>query len=729
MIGRTVSHYRILSQLGAGGMGVVYRAEDIRLGREVAVKFVSDDYIHDEQALQRLRSEARAASALNHPNICTIFDVGEDDGHPFLVMELMKGQTLRDKLSAGPLKVHHLVDIGIEIADALHSTHSDGIIHRDVKPGNIFLTERGHVKILDFGLAKLTPRFVGANTTAITVDQTMAGMTLGTISYMSPEQATGEDLDGRTDLFSLGVVLYESATGRHPFPGKTSAVVLSAILSRAPAAPNSINPDLPQRLQEIINNCLEKDRELRYQSAADLRADLKRLRRDIESGHSRAIPILEGDGAATVMVTTASRSPATASQPTTPVAPTPAMTTSVAALPARSNRTPLFAGAAVVGILALGAWAFWPAPPSTAPAATGAAEDPRVAALTAATIDSRLSLARASFESRNYRAAAAYAGEILAADAAHAEALKIRGEAQEMLQQFEAALAEARKQLAAGDVAATTKALETARDLDPASPSIPQVSGALNDLVRQRAAAARETPAPPVARREPASTPAPARGTPPPAAEPRAATPPPAPQTQPEPRVTAPITTPGTSAPPAVAISNPQGSAAPPPSSPASQSQASPATPSAPVTNTPASTPPPSTSAPSPASSTSTPRAAPPTAPAPPPRSVDSDDTVIRRVIATYGRAIENKDIALFRSVKPNLSGDEERRLQDGFRAVTSQRVNLTVTSVKQQGDTASVALRRRDVITAGGRERTVESQQTLSMARAGSGWVITEIR
>src|SRR5262245_29075703 len=271
MVGRTISHYRIVSQLGSGGMGVVYQAEDVRLGRAVAVKFVSEDLVTDELAVQRLRSEARAASALNHGNICTIHDVGEDDGRPVIVMELMRGENLRDRLARGPLKIHQIVDIGIETADALHATHSDGIIHRDIKPGNIFLTDRGHVKILDFGLAKLMPDFSGSSTVGATLQATVAGVTLGTISYMSPEQATGEELDPRTDLFSLGVVLYECATGKHPFPGKTSAVVLSAILNRAPVAPVTINPELPIRLQEIINNCLEKDRELRYQSAADLR--------------------------------------------------------------------------------------------------------------------------------------------------------------------------------------------------------------------------------------------------------------------------------------------------------------------------------------------------------------------------------------------------------------------------------------------------------------------------
>src|SRR5436309_14774404 len=204
-------------------------------------------------------------------------------------MELMRGRSLRDALAAGPLKIHQIVDIGIETADALQAAHSQGIVHRDIKPGNIFLTERSHVKILDFGLAKLTGHSAEAGSTVSTNDNTIVGITLGTVHYMSPEQATGEDLDGRTDLFSLGVGLYECATGRHPFPGKTSAVILEAILNRAPLAPVTLNPELPIRLQDVINNCLEKDRELRYQSAADLRADLKRVRRDLESGHSQAM--------------------------------------------------------------------------------------------------------------------------------------------------------------------------------------------------------------------------------------------------------------------------------------------------------------------------------------------------------------------------------------------------------------------------------------------------------
>jgi serine/threonine protein kinase len=287
MIGKTVSHYRIVGPLGAGGMGVVYAGEDVRLGRPVALKFVPEDLARDHQAVERLNSEARTASGLNHPNICTIFDIGEYEGQPFIVMELLKGQTLRDRLTTGPLKTIDAIDLGIQVADALDSAHRQSIIHRDIKPANLFLVERGPVKVLDFGLAKLLLRATSATTTlGSTREQTGEGVTLGTVSYMSPEQVTGEELDGRTDLFSLGVVLYEALTGHQPFTGKTTAVVFSAILTHAPVAPVVLNPTLPLRLQEIVNNCLEKDRELRYQDAAGLRADLKRMKRDLESGRS-----------------------------------------------------------------------------------------------------------------------------------------------------------------------------------------------------------------------------------------------------------------------------------------------------------------------------------------------------------------------------------------------------------------------------------------------------------
>jgi serine/threonine protein kinase len=292
VIDQVVSHYRVQALLGEGGMGVVYKAIDTRLDRPVAMKFLSEQFAREPQALERFRQEARAASALNHPQICTIYDIGEHNGQPFIVMEYLEGESLKDRIPKGPMPVDQVVDVAIQISGALEVAHAKGIIHRDIKPGNLFLTKTGQAKILDFGLAKLAPRDAGmTQSTTLGSAKTLAGTVVGTVSYMSPEQARAEEVDARSDLFSMGVVLYEMATGQQAFAGPSVAIVFDSLLNRDPVPPAQFNVGIPTQLDHTIQKAIEKDRRLRYQNSSEMRTDLERLRRDWSTGRSTFVQV------------------------------------------------------------------------------------------------------------------------------------------------------------------------------------------------------------------------------------------------------------------------------------------------------------------------------------------------------------------------------------------------------------------------------------------------------
>jgi len=628
MIGRAVSHYRVLSTLGSGGMGVVYLAEDERLGRQVALKFLPPESAASHQALERFRVEARAASSLSHPGICAIFDIGDDEGTPYIVMEALRGESLRDRINRGPLKVADLLDIAIQLADALDAAHAQGIIHRDIKPSNIFIGDKNRTKILDFGLAKLAqasgPISSGAATRALSAsthrDLTMPGSALGTVSYMSPEQARGEEVDTRTDLFSLGVVLYEMATGIQAFGGSTQAIVFDAILNRTPHPITHINPLIPPRLEALIVTALEKDRDLRHQHASDLEAELKRIRRDLESSQLVA---------ATRTQVTPAAERRSATSPATEAAPTRSRSWTWAAI-----------GACVVIALAIAGFNLWSDTTSREAVAPAPAQTP----------------------------------------------VEPPPQPSPSLQTPTVTAPELGPPPIAPKPQDTTSARPTPQP-QPQQPARPATEP------RPQASQPAVTPAP---QRPPSNLPPTGSVTVTTPSQTQSPAQPPAPQTT-EAQVPVP-STPAPTPPPAAAQPQPTPAAEPP-----------------------ATQPPPRTAAGAPP--TPLPSTVPPTSP------VESDEALVRGVLRTYERAIETKNVDLFRSIRPGLSAAEENRLRTSFSQIDSQQVDITVEELRIEGRTANVRISRRDTIMSGGRRQNASSRQTLRLEKAAGGWIITDIR
>ena len=659
--GARLGPYEIVGSIGAGGMGEVYRATDTRLGRSVAIKVLPPHVTEDETARQRFEREARTVSRLNHPNICTLHDIGDYEGNPFIVMEIVEGESLQHRLSKGRLDVSSILTLATQLADALDAAHKEHVIHRDIKPANIIITERGQAKLLDFGLAKLTPHAEVKTQTgddyAPTIDQaqlTNPRTAVGTVAYMSPEQARGESLDERSDIFSLGTVLYEMVTGSRAFQGQTTAVVFDAILNKAPVAPVHFAPDVPIKLGEIINNALEKRRELRYQSAADIRADLLRAKRDVDSGVSVT---LTATAAASSQVGT----PAPSSSDSSRAMPSASTVgTQVQGGLAGSGATPqagprnwLYGafGLIVVAILAMVLLRPGGPPPGTRPGPEQLVRE-------------QIGLATESLAQSDYQAALSRAEAALALAPGDIEAERIRDAAQAGL---------ARSVVADNDVSSPAAAVESPAPVAAQTPSVETTAPPTVSVPQQA------TPQPPAPAPVPPPASAPATDLRPTAAP--AVSPAVAPTDEPEPAAepaTAPSTAPSTV--------------------PATVPSLDPPTPVA--------------------------------EPEVPPAAADPEiaERQIRQTLATFAQAIEEKDITLYRSVRPSLSADEERRLEAGFAAVESQQVELQVLSIDIVGDRATVRVSRRDIIQIGGGEQIADTMQTIRLRQLEDNWMIEEI-